>query len=370
MRQSISFGRIAGIPIGASWTWLPVFALIVWSFAADVFPQWNPGLSNSTYLAMAVAEAGLFFTALLMHELGHALRARREGIRVEGITLWLFGGVARFTGDFPSAGVELRVAVAGPIVTLAIGTAAVLSSLLISLPAAVDGVAFWLGLPSLLLLAFNLIPAYPLDGGRILHALLWAWRHDRGRATRISAAIGRSFGYLLIGGGVVVIWNTGHVEGLWLGVMGWFLLGAASSEARGETVRDALQGLTVADVIERDPICVLPTLTLAEFFQAMVWEQRHTTYPVFDGERVVGLLPFGRVAAVPRERWEETRIESAMVPLEEVVLLDEHTPLGEAIGALAGSDLQRGLVIEDGRLVGLVSVSDIARAFERRARML
>src|SRR5204863_7701689 len=152
MRQSITFGRIAGIPIGASWTWLPVFVLIVWSFAADVFPHWNPGLSTGTYVAMAVAEAVLFFAALLLHELGHALRARREGIRVDGITLWLFGGVARFTGEFPNAGVELRVAVAGPVVTLAIGAAALLAAWQLSLPSTVDGVALWLGVPSVVLL--------------------------------------------------------------------------------------------------------------------------------------------------------------------------------------------------------------------------
>jgi Zn-dependent protease/CBS domain-containing protein len=369
MRQSISFGRIAGIPVGASWTWLPVFVLIVW-IAADWFPHWNPGLSTGAYVAMAVAEAVLFFAALLLHELGHALLARREGIRVDGITLWLFGGLGRFTGEFPNAGVELRVAVAGPMVTLAIGGAALLAAWQLSLPSMVDGVAFWLGVPSMALLAFNMIPAYPLDGGRILHALLWAWRHDRRRATQVSATVGRGFGYLLIGGGIALIWNTGRVEGLWLGVMGWFLLGAATGESRSETVRDALEGLTVADVIERDPICVLPTLTLTEFFEAIEWQQRHTTYPVFDGERVVGLLPLGRVTAIPREKWPETRIETEMVPLSDVVLLDEHAPLGEAIGALAASDLQRGLVIEDDRLVGLVSVSDIARAFERRARML
>jgi len=370
MRRSISFGRIAGIPVGASWTWLPVVALIVWWYASDVFPHRNPGLGDGVYLAMAVIEGALFFSALLLHELGHALRARREGIRIDGITLWLFGGVARINGEFPNAGVELRVAIAGPLVTLAIGGGALLASWLLALPAAVDGVAFWLGVPSLILLVFNLIPAYPLDGGRILHALLWAWRDDRRGATRISAAIGRGFGYLLVGGGVFLIWNTGEFQWLWLGVMGYFLLGAAVGESRSETVRDALEGLTVADVIERDPVCVLPTLTLAEFFEAIVWEKRHTTYPVFDGERVVGLLPFGRVAAVPRAEWDRTRISSAMVPLEEVVLLDEHTPLGEAIGALAASELQRGLVIEEERLVGLVSVSDIARAFERRARML
>jgi Zn-dependent protease/CBS domain-containing protein len=370
MRQSISFGRIAGIPIGASWTWLPVFLLIIWTYAADIFPSYNPGLSNGVYVAMAAIEGALFFTALLLHELGHAIRARREGIPIEGITLWLFGGVARFTGEFPSAGVELRVAVAGPAVTFVIGGGSLLAAWLLSLPDAVDGVLFWLGVPSLLLLAFNLIPAYPLDGGRILHAVLWAWRGNRRQATEVSARIGRGFGFLLIGAGIFLIGSQGRIEGLWLSVMGWFLLGAATGESRSETVRDALEGLTVADVIERDPICVLPTLTLSAFFDEIVWSQRHTTYPVFDGERVVGLLPFGRVAGVPRAKWDATRIEQAMVPLSDVVMLKEQTPLGEAIGMLAGSDLQRGLVIEGERLVGLVSVSDIARIFQRRARLL
>ena len=218
MRQSITFGRIAGIPIGASWTWLPVFVLVVWTGAADFFPHWNPGLSTGAYVAMAVVEAVLFFVALLLHELGHALRARREGLRVNGITLWLFGGAARFTGEFPNPGVELRVALAGPFVTFVIGGASLLAAWQLSLPSTVDGVVFWLGVPCMVLLAFNLIPAYPLDGGRILHALLWAWRHDRRRATQVSTAVGRGFGYLLIGGGILLILDTGRAEGLWLGM--------------------------------------------------------------------------------------------------------------------------------------------------------
>jgi Zn-dependent protease/CBS domain-containing protein len=372
MRQSISFGRIAGIPIGASWTWLPVVVLLVWLAAVDFFPRQNPGLSNGAYIGMAVAEAVLLFSGLLAHELGHGLQARRDGMRVEGITLWLFGGVARFSGEFPGAGAELRVAAAGPAATLVIGTVSLTAALLLPLPAVADGVLFWLGVLSMLLLIGNLIPAYPLDGGRILHALLWRVRNDRRKATEISAAVGRICGYMLIGGGIflALTWPGRAVVGLWLMTMGWFVMAAATGESRSEAVRGALAGLTVADVIERDPICVLPTLTLTEFFAEVVWSQRHTTYPVFDGERVVGLLPFGRVASVPRVQWDDTRIEQAMVPLADVVLLEETAPLSEAISRLATSDLQRGLVIEDDQLVGLVSVSDIARAFERRARLL
>jgi Zn-dependent protease len=369
MRQVIPFGRVAGIPIGASWTWLPVVVLVVSNYASSVFPNSNPGLSDRTYLAMAIALAGLFFAGLILHELGHAFIARRNGMEIQGITLWLFGGVARISGEFAGPGVEFRVALAGPVVTLLLGAAFAGASLGLDLPSAVDGVVSMLAVANLFLLAFNLIPAYPLDGGRILHAVLWRFQHDRGAATRLSAGIGRGFGIVLIGVGISGVMVSQDVRWGWIAVMGLFLLMAATGERRTEQVRSLLDGMTVADVIERDPVCVLPTLTLAEFVDAVVWSQRYTTYPVYDGERVVGMLPFRSVAAIPRGNWDVTRIADVMTPLSGVVLLDEAQSLTDAAGRLSANPLQRGLVLEGDRLVGLVSISDIARAFERRARM-
>jgi Zn-dependent protease/predicted transcriptional regulator len=370
LRRGISFGRIAGIPIHASWTWLPIVGLIVWTLAADVFPNQNPGLSDTEYVVMAVVAATLFFTSLVLHELGHALRARREGMQIDGIILWLFGGIARFTGEFPSAGAEFRIAIAGPAVSFVIGVVSLVLAVVAPLPPAVDGVAAWLGYTNLVLLTFNLLPAYPLDGGRILHAALWAKGGKRERATTAAAGIGRFFGYLLIGGGIAWMVLAGGIGGLWLAVMGWFLLGAASGEARSAAVRTTLEGLTVADVVERDPVCVAPSITLTQFVEEVVWSQRYTTYPVFDGEHVVGLLPFRRVAAVPRSEWDSTTIAETMVPLADVVVVGEDAPLEDVVNELAGHELQRGLVLEGDRLVGLISVSDVARAFQRRARML
>jgi Zn-dependent protease/predicted transcriptional regulator len=365
MRQVIPLGRLAGIPIAASWTWLPVVVLVIAQYARQVFPSSNPGLSDTTYLVMAATLALLFFAGLLLHELAHALVARRNGMQIEGITLWLFGGVARILGDFPGPGVEFRVAAAGPAITLVICAAFSLAGWLLPLPSAVDGVVSWIGLANAFLLVFNLIPAYPLDGGRILHSLLW-WRRDRGVATRVAAGIGRGLGMIMIGLGLFGSsrWGFGF---LWLSVMGLFLLMAATGESRTEQVRELLDGLTVADVIERDPVCVLPTLSLSQFVDAVAGAQRYTTYPVFDGDRVVGMLPFRDVAAIPRDRWETTHITDVMTPLHQVVLLEERTPLTEAVSRLAGSPLQRGLVLDGGHLVGLVSVTDVARAFERRA---
>ena len=214
MGDSFRLGRIAGIQIGVNWSWLVVFALIVWTLAATVFPDSNPGLGDDTYLAMAVVAAILFFASLLLHELGHALVARREGVEIEGITLWLFGGVAKFKGMFPSAGAEFRIAVAGPLVSLAIGVVFVLSAALMGLPEAVDGVVGYLGYINLVLLVFNLIPALPLDGGRVLRSILWHVKGDFASATRVSATIATGFAYFFIAVGLFEVFFLSSFAGI------------------------------------------------------------------------------------------------------------------------------------------------------------
>ncbi len=232
MRSSLRLGRIAGIEIGVNWSWLVVFALISWTLASAVFPSTNPNLSKGAHIAMALVAATLFFASLLAHELGHALRARRDGMRIEGITLWLFGGVARFRGMFPSAGAEFRIAIAGPAVSLAVGGACVLVAWGASLPEGVDGVVAWLGYINLTLLVFNLVPALPLDGGRILRSALWHVKGDFRSATRIAVAVARAIAFLLIGAGLFLFVFQSSFSGAWLAFIGWFLLQAASGEAR------------------------------------------------------------------------------------------------------------------------------------------
>jgi Zn-dependent protease len=241
---NINLGRIGGVQVRINWSWLVIFALIAWSLADGVFPSQNPGLSDGTYIEMAIAAALLFFASLLLHELGHAWQARREGLEVDGITLWLFGGVSEFKSGFPSAGAEFRIAIAGPLVSLVLGVVFVLIALA-GAPSAVDGVAAWLGYINLALLVFNLIPALPLDGGRVLRAALWRSRGDLGWATRIGTDIGRVFGYLFIGLGIAMFIFQGSFSGAWLAFIGWFLLQAATAEARYIATEAALDGLRV-----------------------------------------------------------------------------------------------------------------------------
>jgi Zn-dependent protease/predicted transcriptional regulator len=374
MGGDFELGRIAGIRIGINWSWLVVFALIVWTLAATVFPNQNPGLSDSTYLAMAVVAGLLFFGSLLLHELGHALVARREGMEIEGITLWLFGGVAKFKGMFPSAGAEFRIAIAGPLVSLAIGVLFILVSAAMGLPQEVDGIAFWLGSINVLLLLFNLLPALPLDGGRVLRSALWSAKRDFAWATRVAAEIGRGFAYLLIGVGLAQIIFLSQFSGAWLAFMGWFLLQAAGAEARYLATRQALGGLRVRDLMVREPVTVQPDLTLGEFMDEVVWNRRYTTYPVVEDGRVLGLIPFRRVAEIPRAEWDRRRVRDCLLPREQVPLFREDEDLVEALAKLGDTEVRRGLVLDGERLAGLLSISDLVRALEigpppRRARL-
>jgi Zn-dependent protease/CBS domain-containing protein len=366
--SSIRLGRIAGIEIGVNWSWLVVFALIVWSIERDLSDRYE-GLSGAGAVTGAVLAAAFFFGSLLAHELGHAFEARREGMEIDGITLWLFGGVAKFKGMFPSAGAEFRIAVAGPLVSLAIGLVCVAVASWLELPSVVDGIVGWLGVTNLILLAFNLLPALPLDGGRVLRSALWAVRDDFRWATRLAANIGRAFGFLFIGLGLLAFVKLGAVGGAWLAFVGWFLLTASSQEARYVLVRDALGGLRVADLMEPRPVAISPDLTLGQFMDETVWARRHSTYPVVDGEgRPVGLLPFRCVAQVPRTEWDVRRVRDCMLPVAEVPALRPDADVTSILPEL-GTDLGRALVVDgDGRLAGLLSVTDVMRVLEAAPR--
>jgi Zn-dependent protease len=367
VKGNLILGRVGGIEVRINWSWLVIFALIVWSLAAGVFPSQNPGFSDNTYLVMAVAAALLFYASLLLHELGHAWQARREGMKIEGITLWLFGGVAQSNGRFPSPGAEFRIAVAGPLVSLGLGLGFALLAIA-GLPSAVEGVAAWLGYINLALLVFNLIPALPLDGGRLLRAALWRARGDLAWATQVASGVGQGFGYLLIAFGITMFIFQGSFSGAWLAFIGWFLLQAASAEARYVATEAALDGLRVRDLMVSNPVTVDGDLTLARFMDNVAWSHRFTTYPVIDAGRPAGLLAFSSVAAVPRSEWETRRVRDAMVPLAQVPRLEQDATAVEALAALSTPGSDRGLVVKNGHLDGLLSITDLARALEVRRR--
>ncbi|MDQ3865538.1 MAG: CBS domain-containing protein, partial [Actinomycetota bacterium] len=257
--------------------------------------------------------------------------------------------------------------IAGPLVTVVLSGGFLLLALA-GLPSAADGVAAWLGYINLSLLVFNLIPALPLDGGRVLRAALWRARGDLGWATRVAAEVGRGFGYLFIALGVLMFVVEGSFSGAWLVFIGWFLLQAATAEARYVATDQALAGLRVRDLMARDPVTVDPDLTVGRFMDEIVQSRRFTTYPVIDRSgRPIGLLPFSTVAAVPRSDWDERRVGDLMIPLDQVPLLAESTRAVDALADLSSRPgANRGLVVDNGYLEGLLSITDLARALEAR----
>jgi PDZ domain-containing secreted protein/Zn-dependent protease/CBS domain-containing protein len=365
--SSFTILRVRGIPIGVHWTWLLVFAIVVWSLGTVLFPATYPGLDGATYLAMAVAAALLFFGSVLAHELGHALRALDEGQQIEGITLWLFGGVARLRGSPHSPGTELRVAAAGPAVSVALAAlfgGAALAGDRLDWPAAVQGVVDYLGRINLILLAFNLVPALPLDGGRILRAWLWRRQASFVAATRSAARAGRAFGIVLVTVGLLELFTGAGLGGVWLVFLGWFLIQAAQDEATMALQRQVLGGRRVRDLMTPDPVAVPPDLTVAELIELAARARRFSTYPVVEDGRLVGVVPLRVVATVPSEERERRRVRDLMVPAREVPTVSPDQEVVDALAALGDRGARAMVTTEDGRLVGVLSGADVTHALE------
>lgn len=366
MHASITLGRVAGVEIGINWSWLAIVGLISWSLGAEIFPENNPGLSDGAYVAMAIIAATLFFGSLLLHELGHAVVAKREGMEIEGIVLWLFGGVAKFRGLFPSAGAELRIALAGPAVTLVIGSSLVAIAALAPLPEAVDGVATWLGTINLMLLAFNMLPVLPLDGGRVLRSLVWAATGDFTRATRFAGGLGRGLGWAMVYGGFVLVLFTATLGGLWLAAIGWFLIAAATAEMGLASLGAALRPMRVVEAMATRPVTAPAEMSLASFSEDIFAGVRHAAYPVLDGGELVGMLDFHDLAAVPPERRDAVTVGDVARPMADVLVLAPEDDLGDAAMTLVQDEVGRALVTDGGALVGLLSMTDISRLIELR----
>ena len=369
---SVRLGRIAGIEVGLHWSLTLVFALIVWTLAGQLLPSVVPDQSQSAYWIVSSIAGLLFYTSLLSHEMGHALVARRSGVRVDGITLWVFGGVARLRGEAATPAIEARIAIAGPLVSLALAIllgAATLALDATAGPPLVEGACAWLAGANAVLLLFNLIPAFPLDGGRLLRAWLWQRSHDRYRATSRAAWFGRLCTFLMIGLGLLELFTQGALSGLWLIFLGWFLLSAGRSEESQVLLRGALGGLRVGDVMSRDPTVAPGWITVDEFMRSYAPGQHAGAYPLktFDGA-LDGLVTLARLSQVPPDERHVRRVRDFGTGMDQVAQASPGEQLSAVLDRFAASDDGQMLVIEAGKLVGTLSTTDIARALGGAAR--
>ena len=364
MDSSVGLGRVAGIEVGAHWSLAIVFVLISWTLADQVLPEMVPGETLTAYWLVALFAALLFYFSLLAHEMGHALVARRLGVSVEGITLWIFGGVARLSGEAATAGAEAKIAVAGPVVSLVLAVAFVLAALAldaVSGPALVEAGAFWLAFSNATLLVFNLVPAFPLDGGRLLRAWLWRRRGERYSATATAARLSRVFSFMMIGFGLLAFFLQRDIGAVWLIFIGLFLLSAARNEEAHVQMHGALAGLRVSDVMSRDPMVAPGWITVDEFMHTYLSMQRALAYPMktFEGAPD-GLVTLTRLAEVPEERRRATRVRDVGVGLDEVPQAGPGEPVAAVLGRFALGD-GNVLVLDGGKIVGLLTAADITR---------
>ena len=366
MDQNLRLGKIAGIPVGLNWSVLFVFVLLAWELAGLVLPHDQPGHPVALYWVAGIVTTVLFFGSLLAHEAAHALVATRYGIAVRSITLWLFGGVSELEGEALTPGVEFRVAVVGPLTSFAVALVAGGCSLLLhngsGVTVVVAAALGWLAWINILLGGFNLMPAAPLDGGRILRAVLWHRSGDRVRATTTSSRCGEVFGYALVVLGVLECLTVG-VLGLWFVFLGWFLLSAARAEQTDVLLRSSLGDVKVADLMTSGPVTFPESGTVAELVDQRLHHYRFSTYPLVapDG-RLVGLTTLSRIRHVPPEQRSVTRLVDTAVPLAHVPVAAPDEPVSALLQRMQSAPDGRALVVDArGRLVGIVSPSDVAR---------
>jgi Zn-dependent protease len=366
MTASLRFGRIAGIPVGASWSALLIALLIAWSLGGQLLPVQVPGLVPAAYWLAGAAGAGLFLGSLLAHEVGHALVARRAGLRVRGITLWLLGGVAQLEDEPASPRDELRVAIVGPAVSLALAGAFGLTAAALSVvggPALAVVVAAWLALGNAALAVFNLLPAAPLDGGRVLRGLLWRHHGNRVRASVTATRAGVWVGAGLVGYGLVGAVTGWGIGTLWTALVGWFLVIAARQEREQALLGGALgRGLRAAQVMTPAPAVAPAWFTVDAFLRNYVEPWQAATLPLrgFDGHPA-GVVTAAALYAVPADRRHIVRAGDVAIPMSALVLVGPDQPVADLAARLAGGRTVAA-VVAGGQLLGLITAADLARA--------
>ncbi len=364
MGGGISIGRIAGFPVTVNWSVLVILWLFTWSLASTL-PSAVPGYSTAVYWLAGAGGALVLLASLLAHELTHAILARRAGVKVFDVTLWLFGGVTRLGGEAKTPKEAFRIAVSGPLTSLALAvvfTGAAYGLGALGVAHILVGVAWWLAGINLLLGLFNLLPGAPLDGGRVLKAYLWRRYGDSVRAGVGAARAGRILAFILIALGLVEFLAGAVVGGVWLAFIGWFIFAASREEEAQVMIRQAIAGVRVADVMTAHPHTAPAGITVEDFIQRYLLGDRHSAYPVADRDgSIIGLITLAQLRRVTPSQRAETLVREVAIPMPRVATAAPHEPLSALLERLGSDAGNRALVVDAGQLAGIVTASDLAR---------
>lgn len=359
-------GRIFGVEVRIDSSWTVIALLITYSLYLR-FASVYPDLATAGAVGIAILAAVLFFGSVLVHEMAHALVSQARGIRVQDITLFLFGGATRARVEARGPGDEFLIAAVGPltsaILAVLFGVIDVFGRDALSRPLA--GAIGYLAWVNLLLAGFNLVPGFPLDGGRLLRSAIWKATGNFGLATRIASLAGQAVGWLLVAGGVAFLLAGNLAGGIWFAFIGWFLVQAARASYQELQLRHLLRGAQARDVMARNLLRIPPELTLQEAVDEYFMRYDHGAFPVDEQGRTIGLLTMRGVRRVPRDQWSTRRVRDSMVSLGDQIVVSPDTRMDQVMGKLEDSDANRVLVVDDGEVVGIITPSDLTRWLHR-----
>ncbi|MFH1169560.1 MAG: site-2 protease family protein [Chloroflexota bacterium] len=373
MKSSFKLARIAGIDIGIHYTWLLAFFLFAWLLGQGI-SQSHPGWGQTTFWTIGIIAALLLFLSVLVHEMAHSLVAKARGMSVDSITLFIFGGVSNISSEAEKPKTEFLMAVVGPLTSLVLGlvlwaVAGLASGTSVSFSELFTGSKFttpaqaligYLAYINMALAAFNLLPGFPLDGGRVLRSILWGATGNMVKATNAAATVGQALAWVLIAFGVYQMLGGNFLPGLWMAFIGWFLNSAASANRREVTLQEHFHGVRVRAVMDTNPDTVTPDTTIQDLVKNVFLQRGHRAAPVHENDRLVGMITISDIKALPQQKWEETPVSAIMTrqPIYSVNIDDD---LGSAFRLLAQHSLNQIPVLDEGRLVGLLSRADVIR---------
>ncbi len=367
MPGSFRLGTVAGIDIYINYSWLIIFVFLIWSLATGWFAVLYPGWSPALYWITSTIAALLLFVSVLLHELAHSVVARARGLSVKNITLFIFGGVSNIEQEPKSPGVEFQMAVVGPLVSILLGALAYL--LLLPLRGANTPVAAILGylaITNILLGVFNLVPGFPLDGGRVLRSIVWRISGSLRTATRAATITGQVIAYLFILVGIWLFFGGNVLNGIWIGFIGWFLLSSAQSANSQVMLQSMFQGVKVAEVMIPDPVTVPANISLQKLVDDYFLPRGLRSALVVQGDQLAGLITLGDIRHTPREQWTQTPVGSIMIPLERLHAVSPQQNLNDVLPLMVGGDVNQLPVTQDGQVVGVVTREAIMRYLEVR----
>jgi Zn-dependent protease/CBS domain-containing protein len=364
MQASFTLGHVRGISIGIHSTWLIVFGLLTYSLAEGVLPNQYHGWSTAMYWIIGAISALLLFASVLAHELGHSLTALSKGVKVKSIVLFIFGGVAQLEDETDTASDEFWIAIAGPAVSVVIGVLSALIFLAVRGVSEEIGAIFaYLATANIILVLFNLIPGFPLDGGRVFRAVLWGATDNLQRATRIASTVGMVVGYIFIVLGIFLVFQN-PISGIWIIAIGWFLRSAAEQSYQQLMMERAFSGVRVNELMTRDPVTVAPDVPLDRLVSDYVMARNVRGLPVMQNGDLVGIITLNDIKDVPQHDWPARTVGEVMTPRDKLVTATPTTSLKTVVKAMSDNDIHQLPVLQDGKLVGLLTRNAVIRALQ------